>query len=494
MPRDPRTAWRDAQADDGVGADFFRPRGDAVCPPPELVQALRADVLPADLRAHLATHVESCSVCRALGEALDESVESLTPEEQERILARVRAVTGRSHESSRRQRWWLASAAAALVAAVGVGSLLLWQSRRETALDAPTVPSSPAPRAPAPALGVELPAIRLPGVVGLPSRGSPETAEREQLIRALEPYRAGQYAEGARRLHAFVRRHPQSAEGQLYLGVGSLLMYRDEDAVTALEAAERLAKTNVYLRHESNWYLALAYRRLGQVEQARDRLDALCRSNHVRAARACAGIRELAIRHRVSGVVTAADGTPLSGVRVGEYVGRMETDYAVGFTTRFSGTTDGNGQYSVSSELIRPARNVAVRASKPGYFSAHKVVTASEDMRADLVLDPWVHISLGEVVKGTLKGDDPLCADPGEPCRRFALTVPASGTLEVSVASANRADFDLHVGTPAGEVFGPFEHAPLRVALPAGAASTFEIRVLRYGTGSAEFELTTRLR
>jgi hypothetical protein len=492
MPPDPRTGWRDAQADDGVGADFFRPRGDAACPPPELVQALRADVLPEDLRAHLAMHVESCAVCRALGQALDESVEGLTPEEQARILARVRAGAGGSPEASARHRWWLASAAAVLVAAVGMGAMLVSPFRREAAPEPPTAP--PAPRAPAPVLSVEPSAVRLPSVVGLPSRGSPETAEREHLIRALEPYRTRQYAEAARRLNAFVRRYPRSAEGQLYLGVGNLLLYRDEDAVTALEAAARLAKNDVYLLHESDWYLALAYRRRDQVEQARAKLVALCRSNHVRAARACAGIGELAIRHRLTGVVTAADGTPLSGVSVGEYVSRTQADYSVAFTTRFSGATDGNGEYFVSGPLVRPARNVAVRASKPGYFSALKVVTASEHMRVDLVLDPWVHISLGDVVRGTVKADDPHCSDPGEPCRRFALTVPASGTLDVSVASANRADFDLYVETPAGEVFGPFMHAPLRVAIPARAASTFVIRVLRYGTGSAEFELATRLR
>ena len=388
MPRDPRTVWRDVQADDDVGADFFRPSVDAGCPPPELVQALRAGVLPADLQAHLASHVESCSVCRALGEALDESIESLTPEEQDRILARVRAATGRSRESSRRQRWWLASAAAALVAAVAVGSLVLRQSRPEVALEPPTVPVA-APRAPtAPVLSVEPPAIRLSSVVGLPRRGSPEAAEREQLIRALEPYRTGQFAEAERRLNAFVRRHTRSAEGHFYLGVGRLLMYRDEDAVTALEAAQGLAKDNVYLLHESEWYLALAYRRLGQVDQARARLSGLCRSNHVRAARACAGIGELAIRRRLSGVVRAADGTPLAGVRVGEYVGRMEAEYGVGFTTRFSGMTDGSGEYSRIGPLVRPAPNLAVRASKPGYFSAIKVLTASDDMRADLVLNP----------------------------------------------------------------------------------------------------------
>lgn len=494
MPRDPRTGWRDVQADEGVGADFFRPRGDAACPPPELVQAMRADVLPEDLRAYLAKHVESCAVCRALGQAMDESVEGPTPEEQARILARVRAGAARSREASPRHRWRLASAAAALVAAVGAGSILVWQSRREAAVEPPTVPVA-APRTPtAPALSVEPPAIRLPSVAGLPRRGTPETVQREQLIRALDPYRSGQYAEAERRLNAFVRRHPRSAEGHFYLGVGRLVMYRDDDAVTALETVEGLAKDNVYLLHESAWYLALAYRRLGQLDEARARLDGLCRSNHVRAARACAGIGELAIRRRLSGVVKAADGTPLAGVRVGEYVLRMEAEYGVGFTTRFSGTTDGSGEYVVSGPLVRPARTLAVRASKPGYFSAVKVVTASEDMRADLVLDRWVHISLGDVVKGTLKADDPHCSDPGEPCRRFALTVPSGGTLEVSVASANRADFDLHVETPAGEVFGPLMSAPLHVAIPARAASTFEIRVLRYGTAPAEFELTTRLR
>jgi hypothetical protein len=288
----------------------------------------------------------------------------------------------------------------------------------------------------------------------------------------------------------FVRRHPQNAAGHFYLGISNLFLYRDADAVTALEAAERLAKNDTYLLHETAWYLALAYRRTGQVEQARARLDALCRSGSTRTARACAGIPEVAIRHRLSGGVTARDGTPLSGAHVGEYVGRM----GVGVTTSFSATTDVGGRYSVSGPPDRAASNMTVRASRAGYFSAFKQIPVSEDMLADFVLDPWVQISVGEVVRATVKADEPACYYPGEPCRRFALTVPASGTLEVSVTSANRPDFDLHVETPTGEVFGALRQAPLHLALPAAAGSTFEIRVLRYGGGSAEFELTTRVR
>jgi hypothetical protein len=500
-PRDPRSLWHDAEPDDELGAEFFRPgRADAhaaaPCPPPEIAQAFRAGVLPADLQERLARHVEHCVVCATLVDALaDQSIGSLTPEENGRILARVRAGSARPHVTGGRKLLWQASAAAAALLVMATGSVLIWQSRSAAPDPAPAQVSPPAaPPAAAPVFRLDKPAFRPPAATE-PLRGRQrESQDRSELLRALEPYRASQYAEAIPRLEVFVRRHPRSAEGHFYLGVSRLFLYRDADAVTALEAAERLAKNDMYLLHETAWYLALAYRRLDDVEKAQARLEALCRAGSIRSARACAGIRELTIRHRLSGVVTAADGIPLSGATVGEYVGRMEADYAVGFTTRFSVRTDSDGRYTVSGQLARPAQSVTVRAAKPGYFTAIRVVPVAEEMRADLVLDPWVHISLGEAVTGTMKPGDPYCYYPEEPCRQFALTVPASGTLEVSVASANRTDFDLHVETPGGDVLGPFGHAPLRIAIPAVAASTFQSRILRYGEGPAEFELTTRVR
>lgn len=76
-------------------------------------------------------------------------------------------------------------------------------------------------------------------------------------------------------------------------------------------------------------------------------------------------------------------------------------------------------------------------ASKPGYFTDVKFADAnyvpiSKDTQLDFELDPWVHISLGEVIRGRIGVDDAVCSHWGygsTVCQRFAVTAPASGTL-----------------------------------------------------------------
>ena len=64
----------------------------SVCPPPELVQASKEGVLPPDLQARVSRHVAECPICQALNEALDApDVGAMTPDEHQRILARVHA-------------------------------------------------------------------------------------------------------------------------------------------------------------------------------------------------------------------------------------------------------------------------------------------------------------------------------------------------------------------------------------------------------------------
>ena len=197
--------------------------------------------------------------------------------------------------------------------------------------------------------------------------------------------------------------------------------------MTALQAAERLANGDSVLRGDATWYLALAYHRTGQLEQAKDRLEVLCRGQGNRVARACAGVRELSGPVTLSGVVTGPGGVPLAGVRVAELQVDMRPDRIVAYPTEVSVTTDAAGHYSITD-----VRTQALEVYKAGYFSTRKVITTiTQDTRVDLSMDPWEFISLGEVVRRTIKPGDTTCGDPDELCHRFALSVPSDGTLEV---------------------------------------------------------------
>jgi len=80
--------------------------------------------------------------------------------------------------------------------------------------------------------------------------------------------------------------------------VSELFLDRSADAASALENAERLAREDADLAREAKWYLALAYRRLGQDARAADQLDALCKAGVPRSEQACAGLRELSTSPR----------------------------------------------------------------------------------------------------------------------------------------------------------------------------------------------------
>jgi hypothetical protein len=115
-------------------------------------------------------------------------------------------------------------------------------------------------------------------------------------------------------------------------------------------------------------------------------------------------------------------------------------------------------------------------------------------MRADFRLTPWRLVPLDEVVKGTLQPTDTVCAGMTEPCRQFAVSVPRSGTLEVSVVTAVRADLDVWLETPTGDVYSPRLESPLRVAAPVFAGSVCQITILTNAIEPRQFELTMRLR
>ena len=207
--------------------------------------------------------------------------------------------------------------------------------------------------------------------------------------------------------------------------------------------------------------------------------------------------------HRLFGVVTAA-GAPAPSAEIAE----IQTVYGDDcFTPHELSETasDASGSYTLPAVTDSSSSMWAswVRAYKPGYFTDFQRPRVSQDMRLDFVLDPWTHISLGEVVRGTVSYGDAVCHGnsyglPGF-CHRFALTAPSAGTLDVTLTwPTTRPDVVLDVVRPGGNPCALFSWpggTRHNLKLPVDAGSTYEIRVVDDGRASPlNYELTTALR
>ena len=477
MTRDRHAEWRDMDADDLAAIEILQSRPNQSCPAPELIQASGAGTLSPQLEARVAAHVAHCAACRALAAALDDpTVVDLTSDERGRILERVRSRIDVDKRASRRRTWAWAAAAVALAAA---GSLLVWQSRR------------PSPRSVFELDKPELLSLDLPA----PNETATQSRERPALEQALAPFRSNDYALAAQLLASFVQRYPRNATGHFFLGVSELFLGRDATAVRALESAEQLVPgTDTPFARQTSWYLALAYVRTGRPWNARVRLEALCNGRAEFTRRACDGLQTLPATYRLSGVVTSEAGEPLDGATVGEYLSRLDGGQMVAYRTPFSARTDAAGRYSVSGVPESPRPRTNLRAAKPGYFTAPGGVAISSEMRADFRLTPWTRVALDDVVKGTLEPGVASCAGGPEPCRQFAVSVPRSGTLDVSLATAVRDGMDFWVETPTGDVYSPPMEAPLRLSVRVFAGAVCQITVVSNVNEPRQFELTMRLR
>ena len=285
MTRTPRPLWDDAEPEEDAMATLLRPRSAdraSTCPTPDVLQASQMGVLPSHLQEPIARHVDRCAVCRTLLAALDDaSLAGLSPDAQQRIRERIRGEVATSRTAFG-SLFWKATAAAAVIAVATIASVLVWQrGERSRRLDASAV------------FQLDRPTIDTGRGTDLVWRGSPDSGAMDDLGRALEVFRANDFTEAARRLSALVGRYPRNAPGYFWLGVSELFAGANADAVVALETAERLAGNDVELRRETTWYLALGYRRTGQMARAAAKLETLCRSGGSRGARACAGLSEI---------------------------------------------------------------------------------------------------------------------------------------------------------------------------------------------------------
>lgn len=455
-------------ADDREWAKIFRRPGDepAECPSPDLIQAARSNVLSPQLRDAVSAHVAGCLTCRVLAESFDAITDDgPTAEESGRMLDRIHAATGATIVRTARFRLWPSLAAAAVLTAI-VGWWLTGSTRGKPATSV---------------LQVQAPVL-------LPLESSVEAAEAADLAVALVPYRAGRFDEATKLLATYTRTHPHNAYGYFYLGVAELMQTGDREALAALESAEGLALDSPLLQREIGWHLAVAYRRLGKNDRALPVLARLCEG---RLLTACAGLRELAPVMNIRGAVTDADGRALAGVRIVEHVIRMESGSLVTEPTPFATETDARGRYRLSGAPASQGRRVLLRASYEGQFTANASVSYAPDATADFVLSPLRVVPIGQSIRSAT-ATGPLC-DPTELCQRYAVTPDRAGTLEVSLAGANREGLDLYVETPDGRVYGPLMGAPLRLSFPVTAGSTLQIRVLD-NKRAGEFELRTQLR
>jgi TolA-binding protein len=277
------------------------------CPKPEMIQAVREGMLPADLRDSVSQHVAHCAACAALAKDLDELDEKpLQANEQERIWERIQSGIGTEEmkppAAARRPAWWqvflrpmpLAVAAVAVIlVTIGVRSM---QHAQEPVAVNVTTPPPIAPRAPS-ALRLEKPPVLMPAAAVLVWRGGSDTGNeaRQALQDALVPYEADHYADAAERLAALSKNYPSMAEAKFYLGICELFLDQNTEAVTNLAAAHRQAAPA--LADDAAWFLALAYHRNGRDADARPVLEKLCNGDGKDTARACAGVTELTAGH-----------------------------------------------------------------------------------------------------------------------------------------------------------------------------------------------------
>ena len=289
---DEREALREVRAD----LEALRARHDND-PPLELLRAGHHDALPADLQAEVSGFIAADAWSRALVEGLDTAETPLSPEDRDRLFARIRKTGSAPEPRPGRWRWLRPAIAASALAAV---ALALW-TWRDPAPPSP-VPSSDRtrevasapPPVPAVPLRLDKPEMTL-SAAALTWRGA---TDGNQLLADLKPpfdaFRQGDYARADRAFATLEPRYPSAVEVFYYGGVARLFLNDDRHALESLETAARLADTA--FAPDVEWYRAIAEHRTGRPADARARLDTLCRGTSQRAPPACEALKQLGAR------------------------------------------------------------------------------------------------------------------------------------------------------------------------------------------------------
>lgn len=276
------------------------------CPRLEVLQASQAGVLAEDTARSVAKHVERCAFCQILlKDSAAEELANASSDAARRVWQRFLAAA--QYKKSAKAtggllgiRFWKAIPVTVL-SAVAV-AFIVWQRVRPNMQPHPALTTvarqTQKPANPTVLAWEKLP-IRLQASSILVMRGAPQTEAEKyaaELAAALKFYRDDQYEETATALGNVTKAFPRGVEGQLYLGITQLKLKDAADAVVSLSTAQKLGVEQ--FRDDATWYLALAYRDAGDVQNAAAELKKLCEGSSNYAERACSGIRELSDQHR----------------------------------------------------------------------------------------------------------------------------------------------------------------------------------------------------
>ena len=252
----------------------------AACPAAEALWSGARGELPGPEVERLVEHIATCGACAELWR--------LAAEVEQPEAATVLAMP------ERRVRWRPAMGIAASLAVAAIGIYGARQLMVEPEVPPPVAEGPTPPVAVIPdVLKLEKPAVKISARHALLFRG--ETTGSDSFLTdattAFDLYKADRFEAALPEFDSLARKYPQAAEPSFYKGVSLLMLNRAAQAIEPLKDARPLADEE--LARDADWYLALAYHRAGQLEQARAALRPICAATGAYAARACTALREL---------------------------------------------------------------------------------------------------------------------------------------------------------------------------------------------------------
>ena len=256
--------------------------------PVQVLRAAETGALPDDLEEDARAALQQSAWSRALAADTAENGPALDRHAEDRLLARIHRDAQR--RPAGRPSWFAQFWRPALaVAAAGVlVTTVVWRLQPEVPGDlAPQTTATVGAAKPAPSfvLTLDKPAVKLTPMA-LVRRGTGRNATfADDVAPAMNAYRAGDYQTAAAEFARVQPAFPESVEVPFYLGVTRLFLNDAAGAVSALEAARKLADDT--FGADIAWYLAVAQERAGNLAAARSELDSLCGGKSSYAQRAC---------------------------------------------------------------------------------------------------------------------------------------------------------------------------------------------------------------
>ncbi|MGA3327244.1 MAG: tetratricopeptide repeat protein [Terriglobia bacterium] len=285
------------------GASFQALRAThASCPQPDILLASQAGVLDGETARNVTTHLEQCGFCRILLRDLtDAELSAARPDEERRVRERVLSAAKASAKAEKAgggllASWFWKALPAAALAGVALFAVV-WVRLHQPIAPVPTPitgASQPALTAAASVFQWEKLPVKLQADSILVWRGAPRTDQEKyasELTTALAFYRDDNYREAAKQLAKVAQSYPRGVEAQLYLGISLLNLQQNAEAIAPLSAAQKLGPEE--FREDATWFLALAYERTHDTQQALAELQKMCQGKGGYAHRACKGIQEL---------------------------------------------------------------------------------------------------------------------------------------------------------------------------------------------------------